>query len=189
MDLLPLGRTVASVRALATKMDEASALAAFGGGLLARLRAEKLSRVALLFVPFWTFEVSIETTSFRDRYRVSFDALDGSLDPYCTKPDQQLSLGMSDALNSPAPLLPEEALRERVTDFARREVYLKGFGRIRDLKINVERVSDADFHVPYWLGFYEDGDGAVYLKVMNANSGKREGKKAVELFYDWLTKQ
>jgi hypothetical protein len=181
--------TVASIRALAAKMDEGSALAALGGGWLATLRAEKLSRVALIFVPFWTFEVAIETTSFRDRYRVSFDALDGSLDPYRTKSDQQLSLEMSDALNRPAPLLTEEALQERVTDFARREVYLKGFGRIRDLKISVKRVSDADFHVPYWLGFWGAGDGAVHLKVMNANSGKREGKKAVELFHHWLARK
>jgi hypothetical protein len=29
----------------------------------------------------------------------------------------------------------------------------------------------------------------VSLKVINANSGKREGKKAVEFFHDWLMKE
>jgi hypothetical protein len=180
---------VTTVRALATKLDEASALATFGGGLFAALRPERLSRVALVFVPFWSFEVSVETVSFRDRYRVSFDALHGSLDPYRAKADEQLPFAGSSAPNSLTPLLTEETLRERAIEFARREVYLKGFGRIRDLRINVERLSPADFHVPYWLGFYEAGDGAVTLKVINANSGKREGKKAVEIFHDWLVRK
>lgn len=180
--------TVASVRALATKLDQASALAAFNGnGLLASLRPEKLSRVALVLVPFWTFEVAVETVSFRDRYCVSFDAIAGSLDPYRTKADEQLPLAAEDARNRPEARLSEAAVRERCIEFARREVYLKGFGRIRDLKINADRVPAADFHVPYWLGFYEAGQGAVALKVINAHSGKREGKKAVEMFHQWLT--
>lgn len=179
---------MASVRALATKLDQASALAAFNGNsLLASLRGEKLSRIALVLVPFWTFEVTVETVSFRHRYRVSFDAIAGLLDPYRTQADEQLPLSASESRNCPAARLSEAAVRERCVEFARREVYLKGFGRIRDLKINAERLPAADFHVPYWLGLYEAGQGAVGLKVINAHNGKREGKKAVELFHHWLT--
>lgn len=178
---------VASVRALATKLDQASALAAFNGNsLLASLRGEKLSRVALVLVPFWTFEVEVEAVSFRDRYAVSFDAIAGLLDPYRVKAGEPLPSSAAEAANCPDPLLSEAAAHERAIEFARREVYLKGFGRIRDLKIHAERLPAADFHVPYWLGFYETGPD-VALKVINAHSGKREGRKAVELFHRWLT--
>lgn len=178
--------TVASVCALATKLDESAALAALNGtGWLASLQGEKLSRVALVLVPFWTFEVTVEAVSFRDRYRVSFDAITGSLDPYRTKLDEQLTLSVSTAPNCPPACLSEAAVHERAIEFARREVYLRGFGRIRDLKITAERLPVTDFHVPYWLGFYETGRDVV-LKVVNAHSGKREGKKAVELFHQWL---
>jgi hypothetical protein len=113
----------------------------------------------------------------------------GSLDPYRAKVDEQLPLSAAEAPNRPEPLLSEESVRDRAIEFARREVYLKGFGRIRDLKINAERVSIADFHVPYWLGFYDGGNESVDLKVINAHSGKREGKKAVELFHHWLIRK
>lgn len=180
---------MSSVPALATRLDESGALALFRDGWLARLRGQQLSRAALVLVPFWTFEVMIETVSFRDRYRVAFDSLDGVLDPYRTTADEVLPLAAFEAANRPEPILSEAAVRERVIEFARREVYLKGFGRIRDLKINAARVSSADFHVPYWLGFYETGSGSLELKVINAHSGKREGKKAIELFHLWLTRK
>lgn len=181
---------MASVRALATTLDEAGAVARFkGDGWLARLRGQQLSRAALVLVPYWTFEVTIETVSFRDRYRVAFDSLDGMLDPYRTKPDEVLPVAALEAANRPEPILSEAAVRDRVIEFARRGVYLKGFGRIRDLKIDTARVPSADFHVPYWLGFYETGSGSLDLKVINAHSGKREGKKAVELFHHWLTRK
>jgi hypothetical protein len=181
---------VASVRALETTLDEASALALFkGAGWLARLRGQQLSRAALVLVPFWTFEVTIETVSFRDRYRVAFDSLEGGLDPYRAKADAILPLTAIETANRPESILSEAALRDRVIEFARREVYLKGFGRIRDLKISATRVPSADFHVPYWLGFYETGSSSLELKVVNAHSGKREGKKAVELFHHWLTRK
>jgi len=99
------------------------------------------------------------------------------------------SLSAVEKANRPEPLLSDAQLTETAITYARREVYRKGFGRIRDLNIQAERVPRADFHVPYWLGFYGGSDGAVELSVMNANSGKREGKKAVELFRAWLTRK
>jgi hypothetical protein len=181
--------TVASVQALASRMDETAAVAALNGpGWLASLRGEKLSRVALVLVPFWTFEVTVEAVSFRDRYRVAFDAIAGSLDPYRTRADVPLPLHSSDGPNCLAPRLSEAAVHERAIEFARREVYLKGFGRIRDLTIAAGHRADADFHVPYWLGFYEAGRD-IAVKVINAHSGKREGRKAVELFHHWLTRK
>lgn len=179
-----------TVRALTTRLDQAAALAALNGGAWsAWLPRRQLSRVAEVLVPFWTFEVSVETVSFRDRYRLSFDTLQGALDPYRAKADEPLPLSAAEAPNRLEPVLSEHAIRDRAVGFARREVYLKGFGRIRDLKINAERVPAADFHVPYWLGFYDSGNGSVDLKVINAHSGKREGKKAVELFHHWLTRK
>lgn len=179
-----------SVQALATKLDEEAAFAALNRpGWLASLQREKLARVALVLVPFWMFEVTVEALSFRDRYRVAFDAIAGSLDPYRISVNEPLPLYASAAPNCLPACLPEEAVRERAIEFARREVYLKGFARIRDLTITAERPPAADFHVPYWLGFYEAGQGAVELKVINAHSGKREGKKAVELFHRWLTSE
>ena len=181
---------MASVPALATRLDEAGALAALNSaGWSAWIRREKLSRIALVLVPFWTFGVTVETVSFRDRYRVSFDTLEGVLDPYRANGDESLPLSAGEAPNRLEPVLAEGAIRDRAIEFARREVYLKGFGRIRDLKINAERLSAADFHVPYWLGFYDTGNGSADLRVLNAHSGKREGKKVVELFHQWLTRK
>ena len=179
--------TVASVKALASRLDEAAAVSALNGaGGFASLRSERLSRVALVLVPFWTFEVTVEALSFRDSYCVAFDAIAGSLDPYRSKADEPLPVHASAAPNCLAASLSEAAAHDRAIEFARREVYLKGFGRIRDLKIAAGHRAEADFHVPYWLGFYEAGRD-VALKVINAHSGKREGGKAVELFHQWLT--
>jgi hypothetical protein len=176
--------------ALATNLDQSRAIAALHRrGWRDWLRTEPPSRVALVLVPFWTVAINVEAVSFRDRYRLSFDALTGSLDPYRSGADELPPLSAVEKANRPEPLLSDAALTERAITYARREVYRKGFGRIRDLNIQAERVPEADFHVPYWLGFYGASDGTVELSVMNANSGKREGKKAVALFAAWLARK
>lgn len=141
-----------------------------------------LARLALVAVPYWAFETEIEAATFRERYRVAIDAVTATLDPY--RLAEKIHPDEVAVANRLLPGISEEQARERLMDLARREVYRKGFGRIRDLTIHVTRAVDGDLHVPYWLGFF--GDKELALRVLNAHTGAREGRKAVELFEKWL---
>jgi hypothetical protein len=140
--------------------------------------------MALVMLPFWTYEVQVESATFRERYRLSLDALKATLDPYRTDSGAQIEAQATQSTNCLPPALSEEDMHDRVIESARRAIYLKGFGRIRELRITVTRAPEGDFYVPYWLGFYGEDD--LTFAVLNANTGRREGAKAVELFREWL---
>jgi hypothetical protein len=126
----------------------------------------------------------VESITFRERYLLSLDALKATLDPYRTETGVQIQPEATQSANCLSPALSQAEMRERVIESARRAIYLKGFGRIRGLKITATRVPEQDFYVPFWLGFYGRDD--LTFAVINANTGRREGGKAAELFREWL---
>jgi hypothetical protein len=181
-------RQVQSIRALPVRLDEESARKQLTGAapvaLLRSLNSRTLSRMALVMLPFWTYDVRVELVTFRERYRLSLDALKATLDPYRTESDRQVEPQATQSANCLPSALSEAEMYERVIESARRAIYLKGFGRIRELKITATRAPELDFYVPFWLGFYGQGD--LTFAVINANTGRREGGKAAELFREWL---
>lgn len=181
-------RQVQSIRALPVCLDEESARKQLTGAvpvaLLRSLTSRTLSRMALVMLPFWTYEVHVESVTFRERYRLSLDALKATLDPYRTETGLQIEAQVTTSANCLSPALSEAEMHERVIESARRAIYFKGFGRIRELKIAATRAQEQDFYVPFWLGFYGQDD--LTFGVINANTGRREGGKASELFREWL---
>jgi hypothetical protein len=181
-------RQVQSIRALPVRVDEESARKQLSGAapvaLLRSLTSRTLSRMALVMLPFWTYDVHVESVTFRERYRLSVDVLRATLDPYRTESGGQIEAQAIQSANCLPAVLSEADMYERVIESARRAIYLKGFGRIRELKITATRAPEEDFHVPFWLGFYGQDD--LTFAVLNANTGRREGGKAAELFRHWL---
>jgi hypothetical protein len=181
-------RQVHSIRALPLRMDEEAARKQFMGtapvALLRNLTARRLSRLALVMLPFWTYGVQVESLTFRERYWLSLDALKATLDPYRIEAGMESGTGITQSSNCVPAALSQTEMHERVVESARRAIYLKGFGRIRELKINATRLAEEDFHVPFWLGFYGEDD--LTFAVLNANTGRREGGKVAELFREWL---
>jgi hypothetical protein len=176
------------IRALAAKIDEQRAREILTGGAFVtgfrNLTGRTLTRLALVYVPFCTFEAQVESVTFRERYQLSIEANKGALDPYRSERPDEIAAEWVDAPNCVPAALSEQELHRRLIETVRRSTYLKGFHRIRRLSIAAERQQQSDFSVPFWLGFYGQND--LSIRVLNANNGKRDGAKASALFYQWL---
>ena len=74
---------------------------------------------------------------------------------------------------------------ELLENKVRRAVFQTGFFGVRGLQIRAHPL-DVEFHVPYWLGFFGNGERAT-LQAMDAVRRTFEGAKARAIFSDWLT--
>lgn len=161
---------------------------------MVRLRAGALRRlagggplrsVADVYVPFHLYRVELTNRARPSTSWFALDAVTGSLDPYQFEgPPQEADLVRIETRNRPSPALPESEVARRLRDKLRRLVFQTGFFRVRDLRIEVERV-DPELHVPYWLGFYGTGE-AARLRVLDGVRRRMEGARARALFEGWL---
>jgi hypothetical protein len=173
-----------SVRSLAVTISQEAAEKKLAASWSSFLRPRGLTRLALAYVPFATFDAEVEAVNFKQRYSLSLEAVAGKLDPYRTERDEQPTTQTYKAGNLLRAKVAEPELERRSADLIRREAYQRGFARIKQLKISSIRAAEKDFHVPFWLGFYGQED--VQLRVLNASTGRIEGRKACELFEQWL---
>jgi hypothetical protein len=175
---------VASLRPNVTREE---AIRAFSEGPSAkwwRLRAGALRRVAEAHVPYWGYRVQYNMAGAPQTRFFALDAVNGSLDLFefphlpCGK-----LVPVSGRNSLPAALAPERAeelLRQKVLQI----IFLQGFFKLRGGKIDVVRTS-AEFHIPYWLGFYGNAMTAR-CRVLDAVRRRIEGAKATEFFEQWL---
>ena len=173
-----------SVRSLAVTVSSEAAEKKLVASWFSWLRPRDLTRLALAYVPFATFDAEVEAVNFKQRYSLSLEAVAGKLDPYRVERDEQLTTQTYKTENLLRVSVTEPELEQRSRDFIRRETYARGFARIKQLKISSVRAAEKDFHVPFWVGFYGQED--VRLRLLNANTGRIEGRKACELFEHWL---
>jgi hypothetical protein len=89
-----------------------------------------------------------------------------------------------ESANALPPLIDEGRSLLLLEDKVRRAVFQAGFFRVRGLEVRPRRLPE-DVHIPYWLGFYGDGERAR-LRVMDAVRRQMEGAKARALFEDWI---
>jgi hypothetical protein len=80
--------------------------------------------------------------------------------------------------------LDKNAAARLLPDKVRRLLFSQGFFRLRDLNICV-RASGATVHIPYWVGFYGDGDRAS-MRVVDAVRCRTEGAKMRDALARWL---
>jgi hypothetical protein len=150
-----------------------------------RLRAGPLQRIADAYVPYWGYRVQYDMAGALHTRFFALDAVGGTLDlfEFPVLPSGQQLLCVETRNRLPAALTRErgeESLREK----ALRVIFLQGFFKLRGGKIDVQRES-AEFHIPYWLGFYGDAQ-AVRCRVLDAVRRRIEGAKATAFFEEWL---
>jgi hypothetical protein len=174
--------------ALQRNVTQEDALRAFSDNVSARLwklRAGALRRIAEAYVPYWSYRVQYNMAGAPETRFFALDAVNGSLDlfEFPRLPSRDELFSMTSRNSVPVQLTPargDELLREK----ALRVIFLQGFFKLRGERIDVTR-EGAEFHVPYWLGFYGGGKAAK-CRVMDAVRRRVEGAKATAFFEQWL---
>ena len=187
MDLLPLNDAAAgarqeirSLRANVTQQEALAALERRGGLLRGRLR-----QVASAYLPFRLYHVEVFNRGGTKVALYGADAVTGHLDLY----EFDAAPAATDLItvttrNAPVARVDAPLALELLESKVRRAVFQTGFFGVRGLRIRA-RPLDVEFHVPYWLGFFGNGERAT-LQAMDAVRRTFEGAKARAIFSDWL---
>jgi hypothetical protein len=178
-------RSRQAVRSLAPRVSEAQAIEAFEKGIWRAIRGERLRSMAAAYLPFRLYEVAVTNGGKRTDSIFAIDAVTGSLDLYEFEHEPaRAEVVTLESANALPPRIDEALSLQLLEDKVRRAVFQAGFFRVRGLEVRPRRLS-ADVHIPYWLGFYGEGDRAR-LRVMDAVRRQIEGAKARALFEDWI---
>ena len=156
--------------------------------LLAPAQRNLLRQVADAYVPYRLYQARLQGMSGRapaQKRLFALDAVQGTLDlfEFPRAPGKE-DLLLLETRNRLEPVLEESHGRSLLTEKVLRIVFQQGFFRVREPKIELERIP-LDFHMPYWIGFY-GADGALNCRVLDAVRRRMEGAKARALFEHWL---
>ena len=178
----------ASVLTLESALTERDAMDKFrrrDAAWTKRLRRIRLRSISHVFVPYYLFRVTIATANHRQTALFAEDAVRGTLDPYQFDGGLDTLRLKSIHIRNCLPVALEiDAAWPILADKLRRLVFQAGFWRNRQPHFNTEG-EPLTIHVPYWVGFYEDGQ-FVRLEVLDAVRRCFEGAKARELFESCL---
>jgi hypothetical protein len=179
VDLLPLTE-IRCLRANVTQAEALTALERRGGLLRGRLR-----QIAAAYLPFRLYHVEVVNRGATKEALYAADAVSGVLDLY------EFSAAPADAelqtvttRNAPTARIDGPLALQLLENKVRRAIFQTGFFGVRGLQIR-SRPLDCEFHVPYWLGFFGNGERAT-LQVMDAVRRAFEGAKGRAVFCDWL---
>ncbi len=178
--------TICSLKPNCTRQEALDRFIPVGiSGILTSLASGPLRMIADAYVPFQLFRVEITNAARRESVLIAVDAVCGRLDPYrFENVPGAAELIEIETRNRPEPLLDAARAGEIASEKVRRMIYSTGFLRIRGFSIRAETVP-LKFHIPYWIGFFGQGERAR-LAVLDAVRRRREGGKACRFFYDWL---
>jgi hypothetical protein len=187
VDLLPLTdaaagarREIRCLRANVTQQEALMALERRGGLLRGRLR-----QMASAYLPFRLYHVEVLNRGQTKLALYAADAVSGQLDLYeFDAAPAETDLVAVTTRNAPATRLAAPLALELLENKVRRALFQTGFFGVRGLQIRA-RPLDVEFHVPYWLGFFGNGERAT-LQAMDAVRRTFEGAKARAVFSDWL---
>jgi hypothetical protein len=187
VDLLPLTDAGAGarreIRCLRPNVAQHEALAALerrGGLWRGRLR-----QLASAYLPFRLYHVEVVNRGASKFAFYGADTVSGQLDLYEFGAEPaETDLVTVTTRNAPVARLAEPLALELLENRVRRAVFQTGFFGVRGLAIRA-RALDVEFHVPYWLGFFGNGERAT-LQAMDAVRRTFEGAKARAVFSDWL---
>lgn len=178
--------TIRSLRPNVTREEAIAALRRGGiAGVPRRLGRGPLRSIADVYVPFRLYRVEVLNGGRHAAQWLALDAVRGSLDLYGFNcPPDPAEMVELQTRNSLELALDEARSREILAEKVRRQIFLSGFFRIRDLSIRPEQVP-LELYIPYWVGFYGRGARA-HVSVMDAVRRRFEGAKARELLQGWL---
>ncbi len=178
-------RSRQAVRSLAPRVSESQAIEAFEKGVWRAIRGEQLRSIAAAYLPFRLYEVEVTNGGKRTVSIFAIDAVTASLDLYeFEHVPERAEVVTVESANALPPRIDEAQSLKLLEDKVRRAVFQAGFFRVRGLEVQPRRLP-VDVHIPYWLGFYGDGDRAR-LRVMDAVRRQMEGAKARAVFEDWI---
>jgi hypothetical protein len=153
-------------------------------GPVRELSRGRLAMVLDFYIPYRIFEVTLNCADEVARKVLAIDAVTGHLDPYAFEAwpvKGQRRLISSDRVCATA--ISEARALELAEEKTRREVYVKGFFRIKAPQINGSYVET--IHIPYWVGVYRRSDRAN-IDVLNGIIGTYEGAKIREIVANWF---
>lgn len=148
------------------------------------MRHGKLRHDTGFYVPYFLFCVKINNGKATQTLWLAIDAVRGDLD--LLRFDQEPATQDFDLVESnqfAACVLSETEALTRLEEKVRREVYRKGFFRVRNLDITGKFFQI--FFQPYWAGIYERNN-QVTLEIIDAVRGQFEGAKIREIMANWL---
>ena len=146
----------------------------------------QLRQIASAYLPFRLYHVQVLNRGDTKVALYGADVVSGQLDLYeFAAAPADTDLVTVTTRNVPAVRLASPLALELLENKVRRAVFQTGFFGVRDLQIRA-RALDVEFHVPYWLGFFGNGERATLL-AMDAVRRTFEGAKARAVFSDWLT--
>ena len=180
-------RTISTVPATVTRAQAMEALE--GAGLAAlwrRTRLGILRSVADVYVPFALQKVALTNGRIRGQQILAVDAVSGNLDPYeFAEVPHSGKLAQVRTINYLPSQLSAQQTRDSALAVARRQLYSRGFFRLRrDLHLQVEPL-DLEVFIPYWVGFFGANHHAELI-VMDAVRGQIEGAKVEGLLRSWI---
>ena len=154
-------------------------------GLARGLFIGPLRSMAEVYVPFRLYQVEIQNGAHRQVQLFGLEAVCGALDLYSFDglpgPSELVEVKTA---NRPEPKLAESRAQEILLDKVRRVTFRTGFFRLSHLSIRATPIP-SDLHMPYWLGFFGEGERAR-IAVIDAVRRCFEGGKAREFFRSWL---
>ena len=115
---------------------------------------------------------------------LAVDSVKGDLDLYgFGGPPTLEQCAAAEGERSATRRIDERAAAQILEEKIKRETYLKGFFRVRNLTVSA--TSFGDLHVPYWVGVYCRRE-RVRLEVIDAVRRRFEGAKLREVVTEWF---
>ena len=159
-----------------------------GHGLAGRVRAWRRGPLVdslTVRIPYRVFEVRVANAGRLERAWLAVDAVSGTLDPYRLEgPPEPGAPPEEDASPILPALVPPERLRGALLERLRRQVYQRGFFRLRDLRLEAEDTGSL-LYLAYCVGLRRKGE-RLSVDVVAAARGAREGGKLRDLIATWL---
>lgn len=178
--------TCSTLRSRLTPEQASAALTRRDAGWFGRFRRSRLRSTAQVFVPYHLFRVEIADGRRHQSSHFAIDAVNGTLDVYRFEQGlADLDLVPLHSANRLDAALDARSAWPLLEDRLQRVLFQTGFFRLRNFRVSGEP-EGIDLHVPYWVGFYENGP-RVRLQVLDAIRGRFEGAKARALVESWLT--
>ena len=159
-----------------------------GSGLAGRVRAWRhgpLVDLLTVRIPYRVFEVRVANAGRLERGWLAVDAVTGTLDPYRLDGPPAPGTPPKEDPSSVLPArLPAERLQGPLLERLRRQVYQRGFFRLRGLRLEAEDTGVL-LYLDYWVGLRRKGE-RVSVDVVAATRRAREGGKVRDLVTTWL---
>ncbi len=149
-----------------------------------QLRRGGLSVSLEFYIPYRLFQVTIKNGGHSANRFVAIDSVTGQLDLYgfdC--PPAQADRQTIESEQVLPARINEETAFEIVEEKMKREMYLKGFFKIKGLEVTGRFLET--FYLPYYVGLYKRNE-RVGIEVLNALRGQFEGAKVREVISEWF---